>query len=203
MENVPPPSRLHRVCVFCGSRSGVREIYTREAARFGRVLAARGIGIVYGGSQVGVMGAVANAALEAGGEVIGVIPHGLADKEVAHQGLTALRTVETMHERKAMMADLADAFVALPGGCGTFDELFEVITWAQIGLHAKAIGVLDVEGYFQPLRALVASVVKEGFASPEHMDLLAVDDDPERLVDAISIPRSLPVGPKWISDRER
>ena len=203
MDNAPVPSRLRRVCVFCGSRSGAREIYTREAARFGRVLAARGIGIVYGGSQVGVMGAVANAALEAGGEVIGVIPHGLADKEVAHHGLTELRTVETMHERKAMMADLADAFVALPGGCGTFDELFEVITWAQIGLHAKAIGVLDVEGYFQPLRALVASVVKEGFASPEHMALLAFDDDPERLADAIAVPRAFPLGPKWISDRER
>lgn len=189
--------------MFCGSRSGGREIYVREAARFGRVLAARGIGLVYGGSQIGVMGAAANAALEAGGEVIGIIPHGLADKEVAHHGLTELRVVETMHERKAMMADISDAFVALPGGFGTFDELFEIITWAQIGLHAKPIGVLDVEGYFQPLRALMASVVKEGFASPEHTELIAFDDDPERLVDVISIPRSFPVGPKWISDRER
>ncbi len=203
MEHAYRPTRPRRVCVFCGSRSGAREIYRTEAARFGGVLAARGIGVVYGGSQIGVMGAVANAALEAGGEVIGVIPHGLAAKEVAHHGLTELRIVETMHERKAMMADLSDAFVALPGGCGTFDELFEVITWAQIGLHAKPIGVLDVEGYFQPLRALVASVVKEGFASPEHMDLLAFDDDPERLADAISIPRTFPLGPKWIDDRAR
>jgi uncharacterized protein (TIGR00730 family) len=203
MENASPPARLRRVCVFCGSRSGGREIYASEGARLGRTLASRGIGLVYGGSQLGVMGAVANAVLGAGGEVIGVIPHGLADKEVAHHGLTELRVTETMHERKAMMSDLADAFIALPGGFGTFDELFEIITWAQIGLHAKAIGLLDTEGYFQPLRALMTNVVKEGFASPEHTAMVAFEVDPEKLVDAISIPRSLPAGPKWISDRER
>jgi uncharacterized protein (TIGR00730 family) len=203
MENASPPRRLRRVCVFCGSRSGAREVYARDAARLGRALAARGIGLVYGGSQIGVMGAAANAALAAGGEVIGVIPHGLADKEVAHHWLTELRVTETMHERKAMMADLSDAFIALPGGFGTFDELFEIITWAQIGLHAKAIGVLDTEGYFQPLRALMANVVKEEFASPEHTAMISFEEDPEKLVDAVSIARTMPVGPKWVSDRER
>lgn len=203
MESAPLPTRLRRVCVFCGSRSGGREIYVQDGARLGRTLAARGIGLVYGGSQIGVMGSVANAVLERGGEVIGVIPHGLADKEVAHHGLSELRVVETMHERKAMMADLSDAFIALPGGFGTFDELFEIITWAQIGLHAKAIGVLDTEGYFQPLRALMANVVNEGFASPEHTAMISFDDDPEKLIDAVSVARTLPVGPKWISDRER
>ncbi len=203
MENAPLPTRLRRVCVFCGSRPGGREIYVSEAARLGRALATRGIGLVYGGAQVGVMGAAANAALEAGGEVIGIIPHGLAAKEVAHHGLTELRVVETMHERKAMMADVSDAFLALPGGFGTFDELFEIITWAQIGLHAKAIGVLDTEGFFQPLRALMTNVVKEGFASPEHTAMVSFDDDPDRLIDAISIARTMPTGPKWISNRER
>ncbi|MEO6575267.1 MAG: TIGR00730 family Rossman fold protein [Polyangiaceae bacterium] len=203
MESAPSPMRLRRVCVFCGSRSGGREIYVKEGARLGRALAARGIALVYGGSQIGVMGSVANAVLASGGEVIGVIPHGLADKEVAHHGLTELRVTKTMHERKAMMADLSDAFIALPGGFGTFDELFEIITWAQIGLHAKAIGVLDTEAYFQPLRALMANAVKEEFASPEHTAMVSFEDDPDKLLDAVSVARTMPVGPKWIGDRER
>jgi len=145
------PRPLRRLCVFTGSSAGVRPEY-REAARdLGRLLAQRGIGLVYGGARVGLMGAVADAALEAGGVVIGVIPQGLVAKEIAHTGLTELRVVASMHERKAMMADLADGFVALPGGWGTLEEFFEVLTWAQLGLHAKPCGLLNVGGYFDGL----------------------------------------------------
>src|SRR6266404_9183331 len=147
--------RLRRVCVFSGSSFGARPMCADAAATLARELARRGIGLVYGGGSVGLMGVVADAVLEAGGEVIGVIPRALATKEIAHQGLADLRVVPSMHERKALMTELADGFIALPGGFGTFDELFEAITWAQLGLHNKPVGLLDVADYFAPLRALV------------------------------------------------
>ena len=172
-----------RICVFCGSQMGASPRY-REAARdFGTLLAGRGLGLVYGGGDVGLMGVLADAVLAAGGHAWGVIPRSLADREVAHAGLTELEIVTSMHERKARMADLADAFVALPGGLGTLDELFEIWTWAQLGIHAKPIGLLNVLGYFDPLLAFLDRTVEEGFVRPEHRATAAVDDDPARLLD--------------------
>jgi len=193
---------LRRVAVFSGSRPGARPSYAEDAARLGRTLATRGIGLVYGGASVGLMGAVANAVIAAGGETVGVIPRGLAAKEIAHEGLTELRVVETMHERKAMMAELSDGFIALPGGFGTFDELFEIVTWAQIGIHRKPVALLDTEGYFQPLRALVRRAVEEGFALPEHADLFLFDGDPDRLLASMSTYAPPALGPKWMTVRE-
>ena len=157
---------MKRICVFCGSSPGARAIYRETAVEVGRTLAQRGIGVVYGGGNVGLMGAVADAALAAGGEVIGVIPRRLAEREVAHDGLTQLHVVETMHERKALMTEFSDAFLTLPGGFGTLDELFEAITWRQLGFHDKPCGVLDVDGYFAGLRAFVERAVSDGFIRP-------------------------------------
>ncbi|HLK59830.1 MAG TPA: TIGR00730 family Rossman fold protein [Chthonomonadaceae bacterium] len=176
---------MKRICVFCGSSPGARAIYNETAREVGALLARREIGLVYGGAQVGVMGAVANGVLQAGGEVIGIIPRSLVRKEVAHPGLEDLRIVGSMHERKAQMADLADGFLALPGGCGTFEELFEILTWAQIGIHCKPIGLLNVADYYAPLLALLDHAVAERFIRPEHRGLLLADTDPERLLDAM------------------
>lgn len=175
---------IARVCVFCGSSPGAIPAYGELAARFGRRLVAEGLGLVYGGASVGLMGQLADAVLAAGGEVIGVIPQALVDMEVAHTGLTDLRIVATMHERKAVMADLGDAFVALPGGIGTLDELFEVLTWAQLGLHTKPAGLLDLAGYFQPLLAFLDGAVNARFLQPAHRGMLLVEDDPARLLAA-------------------
>jgi uncharacterized protein (TIGR00730 family) len=152
-----------RVCVFAGSGLGGRQAYQEAARDLGEELARRGLGLVYGGASVGLMGEVANAALQAGGEVIGVVPQGVWSPEANHAGLTVLYQVGTMHERKALMTELADGFLALPGGLGTFDELCEILAWAQLGLHTKPIGLLNIAGYFQPLLQLVASAVREGF----------------------------------------
>jgi uncharacterized protein (TIGR00730 family) len=190
-------TNLERVCVFTGSRPGARPAYATAAACFGRVLAARGSTLVYGGGMVGLMGILADAALDAGGDVIGVIPSWLDRKEIAHRALRDLRVVGSMHERKAQMADLAQAFVAMPGGFGTYDELFEILTWAQIGLHQKPIGLLDVEGYFEPLRALVDHGVREGFVAPEHKGLFVVDGDPARLLEGLERFAPPPLGQKW------
>ena len=177
---------MRRLGVFCGSRDGARPAYREAAHALGRALAARGVGVVYGGASVGLMGAVADAALAAGGEVIGVIPQSLVAREIAHAGLTALHVVDTMHERKARMAALADAFVALPGGVGTLEELFEVWTWGQLGLHAKPCGLLDVAGYYRPLLAFVDQGVAEGFIRPAQRHTLVVDDDAARLIDRLA-----------------
>ncbi|MFE9746727.1 TIGR00730 family Rossman fold protein [Saccharothrix saharensis] len=173
-----------RVCVFCGSSSG-RVRHVEAARRVGRTLAERGIDVVYGGGRVGTMGALADGALAAGGSVIGVIPRALVDWEVAHGNLTELRVVSSMHERKALMVELSDAFVALPGGAGTLEELFEVWTWAQLGLHAKPVALLDVDGYFGHLVAMVDHMVEEGFLKPPYRDMLLVDDDLDRLLTRI------------------
>jgi uncharacterized protein (TIGR00730 family) len=176
---------MRRICVFAGSNSGARAEYGEAAAALGAELARRGLGVVYGGASVGLMATVANAALAAGGEVIGVLPRGLFRTEVAHAGLTKLYEVTSMHERKALMADLADGFIALPGGFGTFDELFEIVTWAQIGIHSKPIGLLDVAGYFAPLVALVEHASREGFLPAKHTKLLLRASTPATLVDTL------------------
>jgi uncharacterized protein (TIGR00730 family) len=176
---------MKRVCVYCGSRDGARPVFKEKAKELGAALAKRGIGLVYGGAKVGVMGAVADGALAAGGEVIGVLPHGLARVEFAHEGLSKLHFVETMQERKTLMADLSDGFVALPGGFGTLDELFECLTWSQIGLHAKPIGVLDVDGYWQPLVKLIDTMVREGFLVEQMAKALHVRPQVGELIDAL------------------
>ena len=175
-----------RICVFCGSSPGRLPAYTESAATLGRLLAERGIGLVYGGATVGTMGVIANAALAAGGDVYGVIPQQLVEREIAHRGLTELYEVADMHQRKAKMAELADAFIALPGGAGTMEELFEVWTWLQIGIHDKPIGLLDVESYYSRLEALLDHMVEEGFVKPQYRAALQVDADPVRLIDRLS-----------------
>ncbi|MEO8678696.1 MAG: TIGR00730 family Rossman fold protein [Vicinamibacterales bacterium] len=192
---------MKRVCVFCGSSAGVRPAYSVAARAMGTLLATRGIGLVYGGGNVGLMGVVADAALAAGGEVIGVIPRALADKEVAHSGLTDLRVVDSMHTRKAMMADLADGFVAMPGGVGTFEEFFEAVTWTQLGLHRKACGLLNVDGFYSPLAGFIDRAVAEGFIKPLHRGIIVVDDDPARLLDRL-LATVIPAAPKWIRPDE-
>ena len=181
-----------RILVFCGSSPGRRPEYARAARELGGLLAARGIGVVYGGARVGLMGAVADAALAAGGEVIGVIPGGMFPAEIPHEGLSELHVVETMHERKAMMAELSDAVIALPGGTGTLDELFEMFTWSQLGLHRQPIGLLDVEGYWQPLLAFLDHAVEERFLGAAHRGSLLVSAEVETLVDGLGSAR--PIG---------
>jgi hypothetical protein len=177
---------ISRVLVFCGSSPGARPEYAQEADALGRLLAERGLGLVYGGARVGLMGAVADGALTAGGEVVGVIPRQLVEHEIAHTGLSELHEVTTMHERKALMAELSDAVVALPGGTGTLDELFELFTWSQLGLHRMPIGLLDVAGYWQPLLALLDHLVAERFLRAEHRQTLLVDRDAGALLDALA-----------------
>ena len=178
-----------RVCVFCGSNAGARPAYGQAAARLGTLLAQRGIGLVYGGASVGLMGMV-----------IGVIPEALVHHEIAHTGLDDLRIVASMHERKATMADLSDAFIALPGGAGTLEELFEVWTWAQLGAHSKPCALLNVDGFYDALAAFLDAVVEERFLAREHRDMLIVDDDPERLLAAIDAYRP-PTRSKWLDKR--
>ena len=192
---------FHRLCVYCGSSAGSRPVYAETATAFGRLLAERGIGVVFGGGSVGMMGLVAGAALAAGGEAIGVIPYGLAAREVDHPGLTALHKVDTMHERKALMADLSDGFVALPGGLGTLEELMEVWTWAQLGIHRRPVGLLNVAGYFDGLLAFVDHAVAEGFVREGHRALLLVRETPEDLLDALGA-YDPPEVPRWLTSGE-
>lgn len=188
---------MRRICVFTGSSPGARVEYALAAQQFGRELVTRGYALVYGGGRVGLMGAVADAVLDAGGEVIGVIPKVLLEKEVAHGRLTELRVVASMHERKAMMADLADAFVALPGGLGTLEELCEILTWAQLGLHAKPCGLLNVADYFDGLLAFLDHAVSERFIKPEHRAVLITATAAGDLLDRLASFRPQPVE-KWI-----
>lgn len=174
---------MRAVCVYCGSSPGADPVYVQSARALGTTLAERGLGLVYGGARVGLMGAVADAARAAGGEVVGVIPESLRARELAHQGLTELVVVDSMHERKAIMAERADAFLALPGGLGTLEELFEVLTWAQLGIHTKPCGVLDVAGYWSPLLDFLDRSVDQGFVTQLSRDLLMVGDDAGRLLD--------------------
>lgn len=192
---------LGRLCVFCGSNPGRDPGYRRLAERLGQTLARRGIGVVYGGGRVGLMGALADATLAAGGEVIGVIPQALLDREIGHRGLTDLRVVGSMHERKALMAELADGFVALPGGIGTLEELFEVWTWAQLGLHAKPCGVLHDDGFYAPLVGFLDHLVETGFVRPAHRGMLVSAASPGELLAAFET-YTPPTVEKWI-DLER
>ncbi len=183
--NTAPPETHRWICVYCGSRDGGDPRY-REAARvLGTVLAGAGIGLVYGGARVGLMGAVADAALAGGGAVLGVIPRGLAEREVAHDGVTELRVVETMHQRKLAMIEAADAFIAMPGGFGTLEELFEVLTWHQIGWHDKPAGLLDVAGFYQPLIACMNHMRDQGFVGAEHVSRIAVAETADSLVEQV------------------
>ncbi len=190
---------IRRICVFCGASPGVAPGYLELARSVGHGLAARGIGVVYGGGRVGLMGAVADAALAAGGEVVGVIPQGLVDRELAHPGLTELHVVGTLHERKALMAEQADAFIALPGGLGTLEELAEVASWAQLQLHAKPIGLLDVDGFWASLRGWLDHAVDEGFVLPAHRGLFLEAPDLESLL-AVFAAWS-PPGDRWSESR--
>ena len=191
---------MKRVLVFCGSSPGRLPAYTERAGAMGRLLAERGLETIYGGASVGVMGALADGALAADGNVIGVIPRRLLESEIAHAGLTKLHIVETMHERKALMGELADAVVALPGGTGTLDELFELFTWSQLGLHHKPVGLLDVADYWQPLLRFLDHAVAERFLREEHLETLMVERDPGLLLDRLAShePRVLD---KWLDRR--
>lgn len=191
---------LRRLCVFCGSSRGARADYRDAARAVGRLLGSRGIGLVYGGGNVGLMGELADAALAAKGEVIGVIPRALERWEVAHQGLTRLEVVDSMHQRKARMAELADGFLALPGGFGTLEELCEVLTWAQLEIHRRPCALLNVAGYFDPLLKLLDHAVAERFLWPEHRELLIAAVDPVEVLDRLEryVPPRIP---KWV-DRD-
>jgi uncharacterized protein (TIGR00730 family) len=188
---------MQRICIFCGSSPGGDPAYVDAAQDMGREIVARNLTLVYGGGHVGLMGAVADAVLEAGGSVIGVIPHALAVREVAHQRLTRLHVVGSMHERKAMMADLSDAFVALPGGFGTYEEFFEAVTWTQLGVHKKPCGLLNVAGFYDPLVQFLNNAVTEQFVRPQHRSTIIVDTHPGRLIDQLGR-MQLPDVPKWI-----
>lgn len=174
------------ICVFCGSASGRAPNYAAAARELGELLAERGIGLVYGGGNVGLMGELADAVLDAGGRAIGVIPQQLVDREIAHGGLTELHVVENLHQRKALMAELADAFLTLPGGVGTMEELFEVWSWGRLGLHSKPCGLLNVDGYFDSLRTLTDQMVTEGFLEPEYRKMLLIEEHPSVLLDRLT-----------------
>jgi hypothetical protein len=192
---------LKRICVFCGSSFGARPGYAAAARSLGTLLAEKRVSLVYGGSKVGLMGAVADAALTAGGEVIGVMPQSLVFKELAHQGISDLRVVGSMHERKALMAELSDAFIALPGGYGTLEEFCEVLTWTQLGLQRKPCGILNVHGYYDNLLRLFDDAVHEQFVRPVHRSMVIAGDDAESLLERLSA-YDLPYVDKWISRAE-
>ena len=192
---------MRRLCVFCGSNRGVDPAYAQAAKSLAGVMVQRGVGLVYGGGSVGLMGVVADAVLEAGGEAIGVIPRSLWEREIGHRGLTEIHVVETMHERKAMMAELSDGFIALPGGLGTLEEIFEIWTWAQLGLHAKPCGFLDVADYYSPLAQFLDRGVEAGFVRPQHRAIAFFESDAARLLDRFATYRP-PAVPKWIDRAE-
>jgi uncharacterized protein (TIGR00730 family) len=193
---------MNSICVFCGSSPGNDPAYAEAAQRLGRTLAERGTKLVYGGGHVGLMGVVADAALAAGGEVIGVMPRSLVDREIGHNGLTKLHVVGSMHERKALMSELSDGFVALPGGNGTLEEFFEVLTWAQLGEHGKPCGLLNVAGYYDPLLKVFDRMVEKNFLGKAHRELVLVEDDPSDLLrrfEGYEPPKTV----KWIDESER
>jgi uncharacterized protein (TIGR00730 family) len=194
---------MRRICVFCGSSTGIRPAYREAAARLGSLMALRGLGLVFGGGHIGLMGVLADAVLAAGGEVVGVIPQALVDRELAHGRLTELHVVDTMHQRKALMADLSDGFVALPGGYGTLDETFEILTWAQLGIHRKPVAMLNVGGFFDPLLGWIDRAVDDGFLRGQHRELLNVAATPEEVIEALLGHEPAPQMPKWVDPEER
>jgi uncharacterized protein (TIGR00730 family) len=189
--------RFRRLCVFCGSATGNRPAYHKAAEQLGHLLVEHGIELVYGGGNIGLMGILADIVLARGGRVTGVIPDSLMVREVGHRGLTELRIVHSMHERKALMSDLSDGFIALPGGFGTLEEFCEVVTWSQLGLQSKPCGLLNVEKYYHPLLELFDQAVREGFLSKENRGLVLDDSDPARLLEKMAAFQTVPVG-KWI-----
>ena len=193
---------MKRICVFCGSRPGVRPAYRAAAEAVGALFAERGIELVYGGGNVGLMGIVADACLAAGGKVVGVIPRALLEWEVGHEGLTRLEVVDSMHTRKARMAELADGFIALPGGFGTFEEFCEILTWGQLGFHVKPMGLLNVGGFYDPLLALFDQAVREGFLRAQNRAMALADTDIGRLLDAMAAYRAEPVS-KWLKEERQ
>ena len=193
---------FRRICVFCGSNLGIYPIYRDAAVSVGRLLVERGVELVYGGGNIGLMGVLADAVLGAGGRAVGVIPESLMAKEVGHQGLTELRIVRSMHERKALMSDLSDGFIAMPGGFGTFEEFCEVVTWSQLGIQSKPCGLLNVEGYYDPLLELFDHAVREGFLREENRRLVLEDADAEMLLEKMAQFRPSAVA-KWIGGDER
>ena len=196
----PPARHLRRICVFCGSNDGLEPAYRAATEAFGRELATRRIGLVFGGGGIGLMRHVADAVLTAGGHAIGVIPDALLTREVGHPGLADLRIVESMHERKALMAELSDAFVALPGGFGTFEEICEAITWTQLGLHRKRCGFLNVEGFYDPLLALFDRATESGFVSEDNRGIVLATEDPCKLLDQLASPMP-PSESAWLGPR--
>ena len=190
-------NRMKRICVFCGSNQGGRPEYVEAAKKLGLLLAERNIGLVYGGAKVGTMGAIADTVLDSGADAIGVMPRLLVEKEVAHSGLTDLKIVDTMHERKHLMAELSDAFIALPGGLGTLDEFFEMATWAQLGMHDKPCGLLNVCGYFDYMIRFLDIAVSEEFVRKEHREMIFIQDNPESLIDAFESYEA-PAVAKWM-----
>jgi uncharacterized protein (TIGR00730 family) len=189
---------MTRICVFCGSSTGLRPVYAEAAREMGALLVQRGIGLVYGGGCVGLMGTIADAVMRAGGEVIGVIPEALVERELAHGDVTKMIVVRSMHERKAKMAELSDAFIAMPGGYGTFEEFCEIITWAQLGMHRKPCGILNVDGYYDSLLALFDRAVAEGFLHPGNRRIVLHETDPQRLLESV-VNYTPPQTEKWIS----
>ncbi len=192
---------MRRICVFCGASPGARPEYAQATTELARLLTSEGIGVVYGGGGVGLMGVLADAVLAEGGEIIGVIPRALLDREIAHRDVADMRVVTSMHERKALMAELADAFIALPGGLGTMEELFEVYTWAQLGLHQKPCALLNVEGYYEGVADFLSHAVEERFLREEHREMLMVESQPGPLIERLRGFEPDSTLPKWI-DRE-
>lgn len=192
---------MHSVCVFCGSSKGIDRAYTEAARSLGRTLAEANVRLIFGGGHVGLMGVLSNAALEAGGEVIGVIPGFLVERELAHSGLNDLRIVGSMHERKALMSELCDGFITLPGGTGTLEEFFEILTWAQLGEHEKPCGLLNVAGYYDPLLAVFDHMLDKGFLSQSNRALLLVESEPAKLLQRLDHYRP-PETVKWIDRSE-
>ena len=190
-----------RLCIFCGSSTGLNPAFAAAARALGAALAARQIGLVYGGGNVGLMGILADTTLEAGGEVTGVIPHALVAREIAHRGVTHLHVVNSMHERKAMMAELADGFIAMPGGFGTLEEFCEAVTWTQLGVHAKPCGLLNVDGFYDALLAFFAHALGQEFLRPTHSEIVIAEADPVRLLDRVSAWRP-PAVTRWIAADE-
>ena len=192
---------MKRICIFCGSSTGTRSEYAETARAMGQALLRRGIGLVYGGGCVGLMGIVADAVMGGGGQVVGVIPEALVTRELAHGDITQLIVVHSMHERKAKMAELSDAFIALPGGYGTFEEFCEILTWAQLGMHRKPCGILNVNNYYEPLMRLFDNAVAEGFLRPANRRLVIEETDPSRLLDVLET-YTPPQTEKWIRGDE-
>ena len=193
--------RIRKICVYCGSSPGKNPAYVLAATRLAKELCKRNIGLVYGGAAVGVMGAVANAVLDAGGEVVGVIPRSFAVKELAHDKLSELHVVASMHERKAMMAELSDGFIALPGGWGTLEEIFEILTWAQLGFHNKPCGLLNIEGYYDTLKGFLENAFEQEFVNPLYRPMLMTDNKPAGLLDKFAVYQA-PRVRKWMGEDE-